>query len=101
MGRDGCEVRLGVTPVSDGVHRRVMSRVCPGSPRCLFTGTGTVQYRTGYCTLSRVSEITHPPGGRARLSAAILCRPVLEFTDTHSHSHKNFTHQGGSRTGAV
>ena len=42
MGRDGCEVRLGVTPVSDGVHRRVMSRVCPGSPRYLFTGTGTV-----------------------------------------------------------
>ena len=47
MGRDGCEVRLGVTPVSDGVHRRVMSRVCPGSPRYLFTGTGTVRYRTG------------------------------------------------------
>ena len=23
------------------------------------------------------------------------------FTDTHSHSHKHFTHQGGSRTVAV
>ena len=28
-----------------------MSRVCPGSPRCLFTGTGTVpRSRSLYCT---------------------------------------------------
>ena len=36
LGLDGCEVRL-----CDPCAR--VSRVCPGSPRCLFTGT--VQYR--------------------------------------------------------
>ena len=28
-----------------------------------------------------------PPRGRARMSAAVLCGPVLKFTHTHSQSH--------------
>ena len=29
----------------------------------------------------------------------LMCQK--SHTDTHSHSHKHFTHQGGSRMGAV
>ena len=41
VGLDGCEVRL-----CDPCAR--VSRVCPGSPRCLFTGTVPVAVLTGY-----------------------------------------------------
>ena len=44
VGLDGCEVRR-CDPCAL-VRPRVpcVSRVCPGSPRCLFTGTGIVSY---------------------------------------------------------
>ena len=77
MGRDGCEVRLGVTPVSDGVHRRVMSRVCPGSPRCLFTGTGKISGKifTGtVCTRVPVPGLQLLSRPRFRPSVAWSCQ---------------------------
>ena len=39
--------------------------------------------------LSRESEITHAP----RLSAAVLCCPVLKFAQTHLHIHSQHTNQ--------
>ena len=35
----------------------------------------------------------------APVVSAIVCQK--SHTDTHSHSHKHFTHQGGSRTDCV
>ena len=59
LGLDGCEVRL-----CDPCAR--VSRVCPGSPRCLFTvpGTGLPCCETGGCnhpfsgtTVENLSEL--------------------------------------------
>ena len=78
VGLDGCEVRL-----CDPCAR--VSRVCPGSPRCLFTGTG-YRYDTARSEMlmkSLVQVIAKWPahGALRRLSISAMPYTNLEPVD--------------------
>ena len=89
---------------------------CMSGTREATPGTAAMRCRTcvrldAYCTGKRGCEVRlcdpchRVPVCRCAPVRAPVCVPcvsrVSEITDTHSHSQKHFTHQGGSSTGAV
>ena len=88
--------RPPLIPHRETVPVPVVSRVCPGSPRCLFTGTGTLQVISP--SMSNPSRLEHAdsssmgtetatpgkamsrPGGSPPLRALICPRPLSHLS---------------------
>ena len=67
LGLDGCEVCLCVPCARVRPRVPCVSRVCPGSPRCLFTGFGSPRSVYRYC-----SSAAPLAGGPGRSASSLL-----------------------------